>query len=465
MKKSIIRNTPLLQSILAIQSLKALSPSEYMALIQLLRNMQNAPSGPYGIGVVPGQALNNLNKHIYELFKNEGKTLTGAYNFIQQMDRTARRKHSTKNADSAASLGGVDSADSADSPHQPQAPSTTTLHPLAHTTRTEIYAATNRWIKTLPPSEQKILQTTLQSLKPVDTTGEITLLAYYYVRLLKKKTIYGTGDRHLWTQLGQANLTTWLAYTLYDKIIDDTPTPLHLLPAANMCLQQALALYAAAAPKSPYPIRFLHEVDAAISKELSLRRTQHEHASSPAATLRALKALLASKSIAHCAGLMIITEYLAPQHQATAQTALRLYCSARQLNDDLHDWLADYRAGQPTYVTASIQQDATPETLTSTETLTDKTTVPSLKQAFWNTTLTRLLDEQTKMTQKALRLLDSYSYNPQASDFFKVSLAPIIQSAQQAQSQHQFEKNIMKEFNRLLPARSDNETVAAHTPQ
>jgi hypothetical protein len=70
--------------------------------------------------------------------------------------------------------------------------------------------------------------------------------------------------------------------------------------------------------------------------------------------------VLAARSFAHALTPMAVLAEYAPhsvKKMHHIETAFQHYLIARQLNDDLHDWVKDMQAGQASYVVTAILRD------------------------------------------------------------------------------------------------------------
>jgi len=219
---------------------------------------------------------------------------------------------------------------------------------------------------------------------------EIMLLPLYFAKALQGKQ---QSSPQLLARLGAANLFGWVAYTIYDDFMDEGGQP-HLLPVANVALRASFEGFLRAVPKSAPYRAFVTEtfnaIDAANSWEAAYCRLRLDGDTLlPPAKLPAYgdRRRLAERSLGHAlpAFALLAARGTIPQDAAARQLlkGLKHYLIARQLHDDLHDWEADLRGGQCSYVVAQLLADyglpAKPVPLA--------TLLPRLRRQFWQHTL------------------------------------------------------------------------------
>ncbi len=229
--------------------------------------------------------------------------------------------------------------------------------------------ATARYVRTvhayvldLPTTAEPFASKTRQMLEQVlhvDRHHEITGIAWMYG--LARRDPIPRDERTMYEHFGTANVYGWAAYTIYDDFLDKEGDS-SMLGTANHLARAMLREYAQAIPTAAFR-RFTEEtltvVDVANTYETTHLRFA---ATGQTVTIGALPnydtALLADRTVLHIIGPMgVLTAAGEPIGsdiwQATLQ-AFRSYLIARQLNDDLHDWVKDLRVGQISYVVAAI---------------------------------------------------------------------------------------------------------------
>jgi hypothetical protein len=210
----------------------------------------------------------------------------------------------------------------------------------------------------------------LEQVMSVDTNHEISQLAWYYGNALEsagtKSSIVAlpTVSPHTYAQLGTANIYAWAAYTIYDDFLDNEGQPT-MLGTANYAFRAMIRYYQGAVPNNPAFQLFVERILTTVDQANSLETTYYRlPVTSRALTLETLpdfgvRDLLADRALFHALGPMAVlvsSNRAAIGDAAWEHTlqALRHYLISRQLNDDIHDWQKDLRAGQATYVVVEL---------------------------------------------------------------------------------------------------------------
>ena len=226
----------------------------------------------------------------------------------------------------------------------------------------QVAQAAARRFKTHP---EPLRSTALAAIKKVcnaDDNFEITLLPQFFA--------YALDDPHRLTnahctKLGLANLCAWIAYTIYDDFIDSEGQPVDL-PVANVAMRASLDCFRKVLPDDSHFQEYVAEVfdgmdDANAWEVAHCRFVMHDGKVAIAELPKYGKCtVLAARSFAHALTPMAVLAEYAP-HSAKKmrhiETAFQHYLIARQLNDDLHDWVKDMQAGQASYVVTAILRD------------------------------------------------------------------------------------------------------------
>lgn len=196
----------------------------------------------------------------------------------------------------------------------------------------------------------------------VERTFEITLLSYFFARALKHPT--NLSDQQF-VLLGAANVCTWVAYTIYDDFLDDEGVPSQL-PVANVTMRTSLDCFRAVFPRQHaferYVANVFTEMDEANAWEVNNCRftIQGNTITIDQLPRYGRQGVLAARSFAHALGPMaILIKHTKSTLQQThyIESAFRHYLIARQLSDDLHDWIDDIEGGQASYVVIAILRD------------------------------------------------------------------------------------------------------------
>jgi hypothetical protein len=196
----------------------------------------------------------------------------------------------------------------------------------------------------------------LARLKTADKTREIALFPrFFHDSLLTSKP-----DLPL-DILCEANIYCWMAYSIYDHLLDGQPI-MKYLPVANVAMRLSLSCYQELFPPSdPFQSQIIGTftgMDTVNSWELSQCRFIREGNSITISSLPAYGqlSLLARRSFGHALGPLAVAR-LSGQSASelhSIEKGLRHYLIARQLCDDVHDWQEDIREGNSSAVATNI---------------------------------------------------------------------------------------------------------------
>lgn len=157
--------------------------------------------------------------------------------------------------------------------------------------------------------------------------------------------------------LNRGSRNGWLAYSIYDDVLDGDGEVLHL-SIANMALRRSLLHFAKAIPDArfnSFVAKVFDEVDAANVWELT-----HARDANQLPRYGAYK-MLAQRSWGHViapTGVMVLAGYaLDSPEVAQLHAFFRQYIIAKQLCDDAHDWLPDLRAEHITPIVALLLRE------------------------------------------------------------------------------------------------------------
>ena len=219
-----------------------------------------------------------------------------------------------------------------------------------------IFAAAHQESAAHSPHIQISLQMMLKKLEGANKNFEITLLATYFAEALAEQA-----NTEMLHELGLANLHGWLAYTLYDDILDKEDDG-RFLSLANMSLRRAYLRYLEVGNTHVGLVTSVFDqVDQANAWELAKARATiaGDTITLPALPRYGNRMQLAYRSYIHALGPFLIAAEagLSQKQQRKIQLAWRHYLIGRQLNDDLHDWQEDLRNGQLTYVVCALLRD------------------------------------------------------------------------------------------------------------
>jgi len=228
-----------------------------------------------------------------------------------------------------------------------------------------------RAIKTLSALDEPVKTQALQFLARIeaaDTTHEIAAISQFAKQAITDSSI----PPITLNALGEANVYSWIAYSIYDHILDKEADAM-LLPAANVCMRIALKLYQRSLPVKhslqPLIAHYFDMVDTTSAWEVTSCRARVSEESIFIGALPHYRdyEALAWRSCVHILGPLIIAASSPMSNIKTKQftEGLHHYLIARQLGDDIHDWREDLMAGRISAVVAlllerqSIQTNST----------------------------------------------------------------------------------------------------------
>lgn len=323
------------------------------------------------------------------------------------------------------------------------------LHTTAAETSAETYkvfslAVRKQLTTELSHIDSDLAQQTSQSLQTLADSkngAEIISLAPAFNASLQQP-LADSKTQNFLAQLSAANLYGWLAYTIYDDILDGEGQPL-LLPTANFAHRRSLRAFTEALPNEQAFQSLVREVfdsiDTANSWELSHCRFNVNNKHIVIDELPDYDDLskLAERSLGHTLAPLAIAIASGVKTKSKAFTnlsgVLKHYLIVRQLNDDVHDWQDDLQRGQISYVVAKILNDLGIHSgnyqLTN---LLDKA-----RKQFWYATLPVLCHEMqnhielSREALKASKLCKEPNSIEQLLDKLEASVNEALQSQQQ----------------------------------
>jgi hypothetical protein len=226
----------------------------------------------------------------------------------------------------------------------------------------QIVAEVKTIIGGMAPAFAESLSTILEQSLVKDSKRQITLTPYVAASLL--------GDRAkdvsepLIIDLGIASVFGWMAYTLFDDVMDGDRGS-DALPLATACLRNMQSTFDRVLPKHDdfhrWQMRMMNRVDASNAWELAYCRIPVQNG-----LLHLPKSLpsyredwmLYGRSIGHAIGPVgIVCSIGAKTGDQIAKELLERYCeliAVKQLHDDAHDWEEDLFRGQINSVGAKL---------------------------------------------------------------------------------------------------------------
>jgi hypothetical protein len=278
---------------------------------------------------------------------------------------------------------------------------------------------------------EKIITTMISN----DFGDQITLLPYIFYKSLKKQK---TLPKKLLIKLGTANLCGWLAYKIYDDILDDEGDPLYL-SAANACLRKVSELYAESMPHAKLHLfnDIMNNVDTANSWErLYCKISPVDPISLGSLPDFGNYDVLSRKSFAHALGplCILLRSQLKDIESESEMGHLRLffhhYIIARQLNDDAHDWADDLKRGFLNSISVSLVKTYSKKYHLSAVTI-DSGLLEELRKEFWVSHIQDVTEDIFFHLSSARTALSNLNMLENKS-FFQRMLVPVEAAAKQA---------------------------------
>jgi hypothetical protein len=274
-------------------------------------------------------------------------------------------------------------------------------------------------IQTLSKAHRRYAVDVWKMINSANENGEITMISSYFASSLKKRTKSIT--RQLFINLGIANFFTWMAYTIYDDFIDDEGRT-ELLPVANIMQRRALGIYMRFSSKNvalqQQIFDYFDKMDEANSWELAHCRfkvKKDEINVEPLPAYASFK-ILADRAAGHILGPMIIVDKLhaTSLERTHIQKGFEHFLIARQLGDDLRDWVQDFQKGHISpVVTHMLEQMEIMPGKYSISMLTGR-----MREYLWTTGLTETNDLILKHISKSRRYFKKSTLLNIDGDFF-----------------------------------------------
>lgn len=405
------------------------SEDKYMlnALISQLFTSLNAP-------------LENVNFYLKINSKNNLKYLsttfgrwsvTWPHNLISTMPDTVQEKEpSTKSIISSWYLNEpMAKSTQTSTPHQPD--------PIARAVKSRI--------KRLDPTISEVMQKIWKVIVNFDKKHEITYLSEYFLdSLINKPRI----SKDKIAALGEANFYAWMAYSVYDDILDGENTT-NLLPIANILHRYAIAKYESLYETELIGISF-DEVDAANLQELSKFRFKVRKDIIYITHVPNYRDnnFIASTAIGHILGPQII---IANYTKATKQqklyidTGFREYLIARKINDDAHDWIEDLKKGHASLVICYLLESLSIKP--GEHNINDL--VKRIKAYFWRSGLQEITDMTVAHIDKSKASFLNSGLIKTDNPLFRNILEPIKEAALEGSKTLKNQKDFLNTFTKV----------------
>lgn len=243
------------------------------------------------------------------------------------------------------------------------APQTTVKHPNGLRSNKELLAlqktVVNLFMQRIKHCEPNFTDRLVQAkdqIIPFDVSHRITSLPTVFIQTLQPELRAKLSDQKtIGLELGLANLYGWIAYTLFDDLLDGERDT-NILPIATFTLRALVAtitnLDYLQADFLPLFHQLLDDMEAATYWEAEQARVSPESAEDilEAANITYSFDHYVNRSLGHIVTPLAVLSAIgyATDSQPIKQWQLffRHYLAARQLNDDAHDWLVDLKAGR-----------------------------------------------------------------------------------------------------------------------
>lgn len=289
----------------------------------------------------------------------------------------------------------------------------------------------------LSPEIRQSTVLTGEKVISMDRLGEITKLSLLFSESITYIHKMSLGELKI---LGHANFMVWISYSLYDSVFDNDMGS-DAVPAANIFMRKALELYIKSHVDYNLAIDYMFKVDTANSWEMAHCRFKIDSENIIIESIPGnmnMEKLLENRAIAHIIGPLSIAKKYGVKNSdlKKIEKALKMYCIARQLNDDLHDWVEDFENGRMTYVLAELFRKAKVPIGSSDAQFILK----RLKTIFYDSELERICLVTESYIDKSIQLLNTVDIIANNNEFIKLFIQPIKSSVSKAAEQHRMNK-------------------------
>jgi len=254
-------------------------------------------------------------------------------------------------------------------------------------------------------------------------------------------------EPYILNNFSQISLWGWMAYTIYDSILDKS-SDTNLLPGANVCLRNLTSLIINTLPNNQdfqnETTTIMDRLDAANAWEMTHCRNIFTKSNLKYNTLPDYSDnwQLADRSLGHTIAALGVLYAAGFESNSVQMVTLRNFCKhyliARQLNDDAHDWEDDLQAGHIN-AAAVIILSKKPKL----KQIEFKRHSAMLRGTFWNETIINMHDlifQHTAAARSALLICPNF-FNAQVMDDL---LLPLENSASAALKQRSLAKDFIK---------------------
>lgn len=196
------------------------------------------------------------------------------------------------------------------------------------------------------------LEEIIQKITQTKNGSDITLLPYRFASSTKFSSKMKDSFLH---ELGEANLHGWLAYKIFDDMLDNEGDP-KFIPVANVSARKVAEIYERKL-SSHYHLfeKMMDAMEKANAWERMFTYFPEESFLGEKAELPDYNSyeVLAGKSLPHCLGAVAVlvhpknkmSKVALDKEISSVVHFFHHYIIARQLNDDAHDWWSDMKRG------------------------------------------------------------------------------------------------------------------------
>jgi hypothetical protein len=249
-----------------------------------------------------------------------------------------------------------------------------------------------------------------------DASKQIPMLPYYFASYLPEKAQKKLSS-DLLVKLGAANVFGWIAYTIFDDFYDEDVNERHILSLATVSLREVTNIFTTILPKESqfqtHFTRIMDGIDNANAWEVTHCRFDPRKTPLNKLTIPNYGdyTFIAEKSFGHCLGPVVMMHALGYKDESMEMKQLIAFfthfLTAKQLNDDAHDWEKDLRRGQLNPVSALLIKQWKAKHRNKSNRSIDAI-LPKLQEHFWTNTIVDICDiinDQTEQAREAIGAL------------------------------------------------------------
>jgi hypothetical protein len=293
--------------------------------------------------------------------------------------------------------------------------------------------------------------TMIRVIEKQDSKHYVALLPYYFWRIcIEKKQI----SHDVLVKLGTINVLGWVAYTLFDDVLDEEGKPSDL-SVATTALRTITSITESIDPINKEVPRLFHKlmdmVDGANTWETLHCRTSLANGYIMLDSLvfppKSSLPKIAERSIAHVFGpcVILLLSHL-PNAKKEVANIIQFYLHyfiVKQLNDDAHDWKDDILHGHINPVVQIVLKGY--KHTHKKKRVSLKTLLPVLEKQFWShdvLIVCNLMDFHIKKARVSLHQMQSI----QTNSFFDVMLDDMQRLVESIKENHKQSKQFLSAY-------------------